>query len=210
MLLIILTAIISLSQAFADTIELKGTQNIYYRAFINESTLCFQYKTNKNWSASKIIDENVSEYAMTVTSGDYIHLVWVKQGRVYYKMNMYPVTKDSLKKNGTPRWECNIAISPYFTEPASNLAIYTKDGFLNVIWQVPLEGYLSQVENWRRARWLGNTPFDWEEPQNISPNEMPTFDIPHSSNNRDPIQMKRISFLQVGLTSTADGKLVKM
>jgi hypothetical protein len=168
MLSIILATIISISQVSVDTIEIKGTHNIYYRVFTNESTLYFQYKTNKNWSATKVIDENVSEYAMIITAGDYIHLVWIKQGKVYYKMNMYPVTKDLLKKDGTPKWECNIAISPNFTEPASNLTIYPKNDYIYVNWQTPLEGNSTQVEKWRRARWLGNTPFEWETPECLS------------------------------------------
>ena len=200
MLAIILA--ISLFNA-SDTISVNGTQNIYYRVFTNDSNLYFQYKTNKNWSAPKIIDEKVSEYAMTVTNGDDIHLVWCKDGRVYYKTNQLPITQKD-----TIRWECNIAISPYFTEPASNLAIYSKDGYIYVAWQAPVEKSASQIEKWRRARWLGNTPFEWEEPQNISPNVMSTFDIPHSSNNRDPIQMKRISFLQSCLYDESYGKLI--
>jgi hypothetical protein len=160
---------ISLFSVSSDTVAVKSTQNVYYRVFTNESTLCFQYKTNKNWSAPKVIDENVSEYAMTATSGDYIHLVWIKQGRVYYKMNMYPITIDSFRKANTPRWEVNIAISePELTEPASNLTIYTKDDYINVIWQAPLEGNPTQIEIWRRQRWLENTPLDWETPECLS------------------------------------------
>jgi hypothetical protein len=186
----------------SDTILIRGTQN---RIFTNDSNLYFQCKTNKNWAVPIIIDKgNISEYAMTATSGDYIHIVWCKDGKVYYKTNQIPITRLN-----TIRWECNIAISvPELTEPASNLIIYTKDDYIYVYWQTPYESNSAQVEKWQRARWLGNTPFDWEEPQNISPNVIPSFDIPHSSNNRDPIQMKRISFLQLGLTSTADGKLI--
>jgi hypothetical protein len=158
-----------MSQSSVDTIELKGIHNIYYRAFTNESTLCFQYKTNKNWPAPGIIDQNVSEYAMTITSGDFIHLVWIKQGSVYYKMNMYPATKDSLRKANTPRWECNIAISePGLTESASNLTIYTKGEYIYVSWQTPLEGSPNQVEKWRRSRWFGDTPFEWGDPECLS------------------------------------------
>jgi hypothetical protein len=171
---------------------------------------------------------------MTVTSGDYLHIVWCKDGRVYYKTNIHPVrnylrgvertenskeTELSVKisngaspitQNDTIRWECNINISStsWPTEPASNLTIYTKDDYISVTWQTQLESNPNQAEIWRRARWLEDTPFDWEEPQNISPNAMPTFDIPHSSDNRDPIQMKRVTFLQAGLYVGSDGKII--
>jgi hypothetical protein len=139
---------------------------------------------------------------MTASSGDYIHLVWVKQGRVYYKTSQFPVTRQD-----TIRWECNIAISvPGLTEPASNITIYTKDDYIYVNWQTLLENNPNQIEKWQRARWLENHPFDWEEPQNISPNVKSTFDIPHNSINRDPIIIKRVCFLQTGQYTQSDGK----
>ncbi len=201
MLSIILATIISISQTSIDTIILKGTENIYYRVFTSDSNLYFQHNANKSWSAPQKIDEKVSEYAMTVTDGDYIHLVWIKQGRVYYKMNMYPINKDSLRKDGTPRWECNINISStsFPTEPASNLAINIKGEYICVTWQAPNDYDSKVTEKWRRVRWLYKTPFDWQDPQNISLNDIPTTGIPHSINNRDPIQMKRIVFLEAGV-----------
>ncbi len=167
-----------------DSVTIRNTQNISYRVFMHpvrkiplhdslkvdtlsngvNSILYFQYKTNKDWSTPKIIDENISEYAMTVTSGDYVHIVWCKDGRVYYKTNQLP-----LSHTDTTQWECNLAISiPELTEPASNISIYTKNDYIYVNWQVPLEGNPNQVEKWRRARWLGNTPFEWETPECLS------------------------------------------
>jgi len=200
MLAIILA--ISLFSVSSDTIAIKSTQNISYRVFTNDSNLYFQCKTNKNWAVPITIDKgNISEYAMTATSGDYIHIVWCKDGRVHYKTNQMPITRQD-----TIRWECNIAITPNFTEPASNLAVYSKDDYIIVNWQTPLEGNCNQVEKWRRARWLGNTPFEWEEPQNISPNEINVIDNPHSLTNRDPIIIKRVCFLQTGQYTQSDGK----
>jgi len=164
MLSIILAAIISISQVSVDTIELKGTHNIDYRIFTNKSTLCFQYKINKNWSALKVIDEKVSEYTMTITSGDYVHIVWCKDGRVYYKTNALPI----LNKKDTIRWECNVAISPYFCEPTSNISIDSKGEYLNVTWSAPAKDDPATQEIWRRARWLENTPLDWEMPECLS------------------------------------------
>ncbi|MCX8015325.1 MAG: hypothetical protein N2748_04825 [candidate division WOR-3 bacterium] len=165
-----LAIILTISLFFSlDTVEITGIQNIHYRLFTSDSNLYFQYKINKHWSVAQKIDEEVSEYKMAVTDGDYIHIVWIKQGRVYYKMNIYPVTKDSLKKQGTPRWECSIAISiPDLTEPASNISIGVDGEYLYATWQSPLAGNPSQTEKWRRARRLGQTPFDWNTPRCLS------------------------------------------
>ena len=150
-------------QEFSNGVITRSTQNISYRVFVNDSNLYFQYQINKNWSAPKVIDEKVSEYAMTLSSGDYVHIAWCKDGKVYYKTNQLPLTRKD-----TIRWECNIAISPNFTEPASNISIYTKNDYIYVNWQTPLEGNPNQVEKWRRTRWLEDTPFEWETPECLS------------------------------------------
>ena len=163
MLAIILA--ISLFSVSQDTIQVKGTSNINYRIFTNDSNLYFQCKTNKNWTVPITIDKgNISEYAMTATSGDYIHLVWCKDGRVYYKTNQMPITRQD-----TIRWECNIAISePELTESAPNLSIYTQGDYIYVNWQASRVGDPNHIEKWRRQRWLGNTPFEWETPECLS------------------------------------------
>ncbi len=200
-----------------DSVTIRNTQNISYRVFMHpvrkiplhdslevivkndtvsngvNSNLYFQYKANKNWSAPKYIDEKVSECTLTVSSGDYVHIVWCKDGRVYYKTSIFPVRNNlrgvekttSFKENelftkisngaspltqkDTIQWECNIAISiPELTEPASNISIYIKNDYIYVNWQTPLEGNPNEIEKWQRARWLGNTPFEWETPECLS------------------------------------------
>jgi len=163
MLSIILVTILSLFQSSTDTLELKGTQDIYYQVFTNKSTLCFKCKTNKNWSVPKVIDEHVSEYAMTVTFGDYVHIAWCKEGRVYYKTNIFPITKKD-----TIQWERFIIISPYFTEPSFNISIDTKGEWINVTWSAPAEDDPTIQEIWQRARWLEEPPDTWEDPECLS------------------------------------------
>jgi hypothetical protein len=154
----------------SDTIVVKGTQGMFYRLFANDSNLYFQYKADKNWSASKIIDEKVSEYAMTVTSGEYIHLAFIKQGTVFYKMNMYSVNKDSLRKENTPRWECNIAVSPSFCEPASNLEFFIDGEYFNFIWHAQSEYKSLNEEIWQRKGQIRYKELpEWREPRNITP-----------------------------------------
>jgi len=190
---------ISIFSVSSDTIKVKGTQNISYRLFTNDSNLCFQYKTNKNWSAPKIIDKNVSEYVMTVTTGDYIHIVLAKQGRIYYKTTN--VSTGEIRQDREPEWSREVQISQPeepCTEPASNISTNVSREYLCVTWQTPLESNPSQVEKWQRARWLTDTPFKWETPQNISLDIMLTAGVPYSLNNRNSIQMKRICFLNAG------------
>ncbi len=114
------------------------------------------------------------------------------------------ISSDGIKRGISPNWLESFNVScaeGYPTEPASNISIYTRDNYIYVTWQALLEGNPYQVEKWQRARWLENGHFDWETPQNISLSTTPPFDIPHSSYNRDPIQMKQIVFLPSGLGS---------
>ncbi len=162
--MLILLLIFIINQPSPQPIEIKGSNNLSYRLFINHDKLCFQYKLGKNWSEPTKLDiGDISEYAVAITPGDYLHIVWTKQGRVYYKTNIYPV-----KPKDTIQWESFIIISPNFTEPASNLTIEILGEYVSVSWQATLEDKPKRIEKWRRARWLKHPPFNWEIPECLS------------------------------------------
>jgi hypothetical protein len=163
MLTVILTMIIGISQISADTIVLKGTNSIYYRTFTNEGILCFQYKTGKNWSTPKVIDKNVSECIMTISSGDFIHIGWCKDGKIYYKTNNSPITR-----RDTIQWGDDIAISPSFCEPALHLNLEANGEFIYITWYKPTEGNPTIQEIWRMRRWLKEPPDTWDDPECLS------------------------------------------
>jgi hypothetical protein len=161
MFLLLLITIVGINQPSPNPINIKGTNGLSYRLFVNQDKLCFQYKLGRNWSEPTRLDSgNISEYTVAITPGDYLHIVWTKQGRVYYKTNIYPVIpKDTIQ------WERFVIISPYFTEPASNLSVNTCSKFIFVDWSAPSEDALKRMEKWRRARWLDRPPFNWETPE---------------------------------------------
>jgi len=153
-----------------DTTTIQSMQNISYRVFANDSSLYFQYKTNRNWTVPITIDKgNISEYAMTATSGDYVHIVWCKDGRVYYKINYVPITPQFIRDNKEPKWVYNVVVSPSFSEPAKDLSIFARNDFVFVDWKCPMENDSNNNELWRRGGLIipGNLTC-WYDPQNIT------------------------------------------
>ena len=164
MLSIILSIIIS--QSTADTLLVKGTRNISYRLYISNDNLCFQYQAGRNWSEPIILDSgDISEYSVALTTGDYLHIVWCKAGRVCYRTNDEPITPMSVKDNRKPQLSPFIFISTYFTEPAFNISIKSTGEWIYAVWRVSNE---LQPEVWARRRWLLDPPNEWEVPVNGS------------------------------------------
>jgi hypothetical protein len=169
MLSIILLAIVSLTQLSPDTLEVKRTTGLSYRLFVNQDKLCFQYKLGRYWSEPTKLDSgDISEYAITVTAGDYFHLAYCKNRRVCYRTTLEPVTKESIKHNQKPHWSTWVLISPYFTEPASNISIDVEGEYLYIIWQTPAEDNLKVTERWERKKLVQEQLYRWFAPVCLS------------------------------------------
>ena len=154
----------------AETVEVKGTRGISYRAFVNQDTLYFQYKTGRKRSASIVIDnDDVASPSMAISSGDYLHIVWCKQGKVYYRTNLEPITKISLKNKINPQWSTKIKISTQMPqiEPASDLFIETLGDTVFIEWYSPGELGDDKVI-WRRKRWILDPYYEWFQPVNFT------------------------------------------
>ncbi len=165
MLPIFLLAILSLSQLSLDIVKVNGTNGLSYRLFVNQNKLCFQYKLGRNWSEPTKLDSGeISEYAITVTSGDYLHVAYCKNQRVCYRTTLEPITKESIKHNKKLPWSTWVFVSPYFTEPASNISIGTEGEYFYVIWQAPAEDNPKVTETWKRRKSLNGSLFEWSEP----------------------------------------------
>jgi hypothetical protein len=106
---------------------------------------------------------------MTTTSGDYIHIVWCKDGRVYYKTNYVPITPQVIRDNEQPKWVYNVVVSPNFTEPAKDISIFARNNYVFVDWKCPMENDKNNYELWRRGGLIipGKIPC-WYNPQNIT------------------------------------------
>ncbi len=170
MVYVLLSAILSFSLSNSDTIELKGTKGISYRALVNQDTLYFQYKTGLKWSEPMVIDYgNVGSPSMAISSGGYLHIVWCKQGKVYYRTTLEPITKTSLKNKTNPQWSSKVKISTHMpqTEPASDLFIEVLGDTVFVQWYSPGE-LGNNKEIWQRKRWILRPYCDWFQPINLS------------------------------------------
>jgi hypothetical protein len=168
MLAIILA--IGLFAISTDTVQVKGTSNIYYRIFTNDSSLCLQCKTNKNWAVPITIDKgNISEYAMTATSGDYIHIVWQReeQGgdvcRIYYVTTLDAITPDDIRHGREPVWSEITPISTQdpLTEPASNPFVEAYGDVVYAVWRGPYDEGNQIGEIWQRGRRLSDPYYEW-------------------------------------------------
>ena len=161
-----------------DTIEIKTIQGMSYRIFNEQDNLCFQYKAERNWSEPMILDNgNISEYAFTITPGDYLHIAYCKDNRVCYRTTLEPITFKLVKNNGLPKWSTWVFVSPYFTEPVSNISIGFEDKYLYVIWHAPVAGNSTLNETWKRMKIINEPIYKWFTPQCMSI---------HPSNNHFP------------------------
>jgi hypothetical protein len=169
MLSIFLLTILSLTQLSSDTVDIKGTTGLFYQLFVNQNKLSFKYKVGRNWSPPTQLDSgDISEYVIAVTKGDYLHIAWCNAGKVCYQMNYKPILHSSLKKDKKLYWTEREFISPYFTEPASNISVKVSDKWVSVMWKSPNEQNNSEYEEiWQRKGLirLGEPP-RWHYPEN--------------------------------------------
>ncbi|MDH5684455.1 MAG: hypothetical protein OEZ20_08330 [candidate division WOR-3 bacterium] len=170
MLYVLLFTILSFSLSFSDTVEVKGTRGLYYRAFVNQDTLYFQYKTGSKWSDLLVIDNgDVASPSMAISSGGYLHIVWCKRGGVYYKTNLEPITKNSLKNKINTQWSSKVKISTPMsqTEHASDIFVETLADTVFIEWH-SLDELGKIKEKWRRKRWVLRPYYEWYQPVNFT------------------------------------------
>lgn len=170
MFLLLLITIVRITQPSTNPIEIKGSNGLSYRLFVNQDKLCFQYKLSRNWSElTKLDSGDISEYVITVTSGDYLHVTYCKNQRVCYRTTLEPITKESIKQNMKPPWSTWVVVSIYFTEPASNLILEISGEWVCVVWRDPNEdGNSDYGEIWQRKRRMDWPIEQWTTPENKS------------------------------------------
>ncbi len=153
----------------ADTVEVKGTTGLSYRLFVNQDKLYLQYKFARNWSEPMKLDSgDISEYAIAITPGDYLHIAYIKNQRVCYRTTLKPTTKEFIKHNKKPPWSTWVFVSIYFTEPASNISIGTEGQYLYIIWQAPAYDYPEITETWKRRKLVHEQLYRWFTPVCLS------------------------------------------
>ncbi|MEO0117050.1 MAG: hypothetical protein ABIK97_05900, partial [candidate division WOR-3 bacterium] len=155
-------------------VEIKGMEGISYRVGIEEGDLYFQYKIRERWSEPVIIDSGgILEFSIAVTPGDFLHIVWCKEGRVWYKTTLQPITPWFIRQGGVPQWSERVPVSTQdpITEPASNPFVEAEGEWVYVVWRGPNEeGNPNYGEIWQRKgqlRFPGQLPW-WFDPINKS------------------------------------------
>jgi hypothetical protein len=103
-----------------------------------------------------------------VSAGDWIHVVWVNAGRVWYSGTREPVSASALRDGYEAKWLPSILVSPPAPRPAVAPEIATQGRYLAVSWrdsgQVQTQGF------WRRVALIrqGSTPYWFTLPLYVS------------------------------------------
>ncbi|MEO0115713.1 MAG: T9SS type A sorting domain-containing protein [candidate division WOR-3 bacterium] len=159
-----------------NTIEVKEGNGIFYRVFIDQRRLCFQYKLGRNWSQATVLDTgDVTSPSIAITPKDLLHIVWQKneggRSRIYYITTLEGITPDYIRSGGGPHWSDKYPISePERTEPASNPFVEAQGEWVYAVWRGPNEeGNPDYGEIWQRKGKIrpGQLPY-WYRPQNMS------------------------------------------
>jgi hypothetical protein len=142
------------------TLKRSDEYHIYFAAFDSLDVYC-----------NMLLEEgNVSEPSIALTPGDYLHVVWKKEGRIYYITTLDPVYPQSVRQGHEPVWSIIEQISRPWTEPASNPFVEAQGEWVHAVWRGPNEeGNPDYGEIWQRPGRIqpGNVP-QWRDPVNKS------------------------------------------
>ncbi len=171
----------------SDTVEVKGTRGLAYRAFVDKGNLYFQCKAKDNWFKPVVLDSgDCSSPSIAVTPEDLLHVVWQrKDGErqpIYYKTTLEGVTPSIIyQQQGELNWSEKFPVStPQYptTEPASNPFVEAYGDSVFAVWRGPYEQGNEVGEIWRRTRWILRPPDDWRLPRNWSSSQDLESDYP--------------------------------
>ncbi|MDW8114479.1 MAG: T9SS type A sorting domain-containing protein, partial [candidate division WOR-3 bacterium] len=122
-------------------------------------------------------NSSVSSPSIAITPGDYIHIVWEKNGRIYYKTTLRAIHPDSLIGGIYPIWSEKVPVSTPLrptTEPALNPFVEAQGEFIYVVWRGPNEE--------------GNQNFGeiWQRVGRIQPGSLPQWPFPPKNLSKSP------------------------
>ncbi|NPV14864.1 T9SS type A sorting domain-containing protein [candidate division WOR-3 bacterium] len=140
----------------------------------NFNYLYFSAFDSENVYYSVVLDSgDVVTPSIAITPGDYLHIAWCKDNRVYYQTTLQPITPNQVRQGQQPVWSAKVPVSTPttpITEPASNPFIEAQGEWVYVTWRGPNEeGDSTKGEVWQRKGKIqpGTTP-DWYRPWNLS------------------------------------------
>ncbi|MEO0130920.1 MAG: hypothetical protein ABIK76_04445, partial [candidate division WOR-3 bacterium] len=83
----------------------------------------------------------VSSPSIALTYGDYLHIVWEKEGRIYYKTTLQRVYPHLIRRGEPIIWSAIMRVSTELplpiTEPASNPSVEAQGEWVYVVWRGP-------------------------------------------------------------------------
>ena len=141
---------------------------VYFAAFDTINV----YYMESLYTANSVMAPSIS-----ITPGDYIHVVWQRHSHDGDSDLVYYSTAESARadkaRNGTfPTWSTPYQVSQPdnpITEPASNPFTEVYGDSVYVVWRGPnADGDSRLGDIWQRVRWMENDNNDWYEPTNIS------------------------------------------
>jgi len=124
--------------------------------------------------------------SIAITPGDYLHIVWCKGGRVWYKTTLQPVYPEKIREGIEPVWSEKVAVSTQspLTEPASNPSIEAYGDYVYCVWRGPNDaGDPTFGDVWQRRRRLTHPVGAWQPPENLSRTLMNESNFPVKSTN---------------------------
>jgi hypothetical protein len=129
--------------------------------------------------------------SISVTPGDYIHIVWQRgddevDGKIYYTTTEDFITPEMIRDDNDPKWTNTFKISTEDpkSEPASNPFSETYGDSVYAVWRGPNALYDSTLGDiWRRVRWMENEYNNWYSPTNISQTQNDESNYPVMSTN---------------------------
>jgi hypothetical protein len=149
----------------------SNSNYLYFAAFDNQIDTACYYKialdTGEIQNGGAIYTPSIA-----ITPGDYLHVVWCKEGKVWYKTTLQPVHPDLIRAGIQPVWSKKVLISTQepMTEPASNPFVEASGEWVYCVWRGPNEeGNPNYGEIWQRKGRIrrDSLPY-WYPPRNIS------------------------------------------
>lgn len=149
----------------------SNSNYLYFAAFDDQIDTACYYKialdTGEIQNGGAIYTPSIA-----ITPGDYLHVVWCKEGKVWYKTTLQPVHPDLIRAGIQPVWSRKVLISTQdpMTEPASNPFVEASGEWVYCVWRCPNEeGNPNYGEIWQRKGRIrrDSLPY-WYPPRNIS------------------------------------------
>ncbi len=127
--------------------------------------------------------------SIAITPGDYLHIAWCKEGRVWYKTTLEPVSPWTIRQGIPPVWSEKVPISTQdpLTEPASNPFVETDGEWVYLVWRGPNEDSIPNPnygEIWQRRRRMDWPITRWTNPINKSKSPLRESNYPTMSTGK--------------------------